>query len=178
MNTGMGSRAVCVLPSGPGKFSVFISTYPGFISINSNYPTFISNYPVFISQIYPREQVWLSGRVRGLWLKGLGFRATSTFSPVGSRSSNGMRMCVCVCVDGMNLKYALRWHIHISVHSVLCLNTGMGSRAVCVLPSGPRKFSVSLSTYPGFISINNNYPTFISNYPVSSRHLRTANWRG
>ena len=27
---------------------------------------------------------------------------------------------VCVCVDGMNLKYALRWHIHISVHSVLC----------------------------------------------------------
>ena len=29
-------------------------------------------------------------------------------------------LCVCVCVDGMNLKYALRWHIHISVHSVLC----------------------------------------------------------
>ena len=28
--------------------------------------------------------------------------------------------CVRVCVDGMNLKYALRWHIHISVHSVLC----------------------------------------------------------
>ena len=28
-------------------------------------------------------------------------------------------VCVCVCVDGMNLKYALRWHIHISVHSVL-----------------------------------------------------------
>ena len=22
-------------------------------------------------------------------------------------------MCVCVCVDGMNLKYALRWHIHV-----------------------------------------------------------------
>ena len=56
----------------------------------------------------------------------------STFSPVGSRSSNGMSecvcvcvcvcacQCVCVCVDGMNLKYALRWHIHISVHSVLC----------------------------------------------------------
>ena len=22
-------------------------------------------------------------------------------------------MCVCVCVDGMNLKYALCWHIHI-----------------------------------------------------------------
>ena len=26
----------------------------------------------------------------------------------------------CVFVDGMNLKYALPWHIHISVHSVLC----------------------------------------------------------
>ena len=40
----------------------------------------------------------------------------STFSPVGSQSSNGMRenvcvcMCACVCV----------WNIHISVHSVLC----------------------------------------------------------
>ena len=44
----------------------------------------------------------------------VGALAMSTFSPVGSRSSNGMRMCVCVraCVDGMNLKYALRWHIH------------------------------------------------------------------
>ena len=37
-------------------------------------------------------------------------------------------VCVCVsvsvsvsvCVDGMKLKYAARWHIHISVHSVLC----------------------------------------------------------
>ena len=50
--------------------------------------------------------------------------AMSTFSPVGSRSSNGMRMCVCVCVcvcvDGMNLKYTVHWHIHISVHSILC----------------------------------------------------------
>ena len=27
---------------------------------------------------------------------------------------------MCVCVDGMNLTYALRWHIHISVHFVLC----------------------------------------------------------
>ena len=26
---------------------------------------------------------------------------------------------ICVCVYGMNLKYALCWHIHISVHSVL-----------------------------------------------------------
>ena len=25
---------------------------------------------------------------------------------------------VCVCVDRMNLKYALRWHIHISVPSI------------------------------------------------------------
>ena len=33
-----------------------------------------------------------------------------------------VRACVrvCVCVDGMNLKYALRWQIHISVPSVLC----------------------------------------------------------
>ena len=28
--------------------------------------------------------------------------------------------CVCVCVDGMNLMYTLRWHIHTSVYSVLC----------------------------------------------------------
>ena len=59
--------------------------------------------------------------------------AMSTFSRVGLWSSNGMRMCVymcvcvymlccvcvCVCVYGMNLKYALCWHIHISVHSIL-----------------------------------------------------------
>ena len=38
--------------------------------------------------------------------------AMSTFGPVGSLSSNGVCVCVCV-VDGMNLKYALRWHIHI-----------------------------------------------------------------
>ena len=48
----------------------------------------------------------------------------STFNPVGLWPSDGMRMrvcvCVCVCVDGMNLKYALRWHVHISVYSVLC----------------------------------------------------------
>ena len=31
----------------------------------------------------------------------LAFLAVSTFSPIGSLSSNGMRMCV--CVDGMNL---------------------------------------------------------------------------
>ena len=31
-----------------------------------------------------------------------------------------MCVCVCVCVDGMNLKYALRWHIRTSVLSVLC----------------------------------------------------------
>ena len=41
--------------------------------------------------------------------------AMSTFSPVGPRSSNGMRMCARMCVC------ALCWHIHISVHSVLCL---------------------------------------------------------
>ena len=49
----------------------------------------------------------------------LAFLAVSTFSPIGSLSSNGMRICVCVC--GWNeLKYAQRWHIHISVHSILC----------------------------------------------------------
>ena len=51
----------------------------------------------------------------------------STFKPVLNWANvssvrgpqiNGMRMCVCVCVcvcvracvDGMNLKYAIRWH--------------------------------------------------------------------
>ena len=53
--------------------------------------------------------------------------AMSTFSPVGSQSSNDTRMCVCVCVCmracvcvyvyGMNLKYALCWHIHIIMSS-------------------------------------------------------------
>ena len=39
-------------------------------------------------------------------------------------------MCVCVCVDGMNLKYALRWRIHIShyhfipYHASAIHNTG------------------------------------------------------
>ena len=36
--------------------------------------------------------------------------AMSTFSPVGSLSSNGL---MCVCVDGMNLKYVLGCHFHI-----------------------------------------------------------------
>ena len=66
-----------------------------------------------------------------------GVWATSTFSPIGLLSSNGRRMlacvcvCVCVCVCacvrvrmcvcGQNkLKCALRWHVHISVHSKLC----------------------------------------------------------
>ena len=31
-----------------------------------------------------------------------------------------VRVCMPVCVDRMNLKYALRWHIHISVHSIQC----------------------------------------------------------
>ena len=52
--------------------------------------------------------------------------AMSTFRPAGSLSSNDIRKCVCVCVhacmcvDGMNLKCALHWHICISVYSVLC----------------------------------------------------------
>ena len=29
-------------------------------------------------------------------------------------------VCICVCVDRMILKYALCWHIHKSVHPVLC----------------------------------------------------------
>ena len=45
-----------------------------------------------------------------------GHSAISTFSPIGSWPWNGMR----VCVDRMNLKYALCWHIHISVHFMLC----------------------------------------------------------
>ena len=49
-----------------------------------------------------------------------GDRAMYTFSLVASLSANGMKLCVCVCVCGRNeLKYALRWHIHKSVHSVL-----------------------------------------------------------
>ena len=56
----------------------------------------------------------------------------SIFSPVGLQSSSCMNacvfVCVCmyvfvcvyVCVDGMNLTYMLRWHIHGSVHSMLC----------------------------------------------------------
>ena len=51
--------------------------------------------------------------------------AMSTFSPIGMWSSNAMRMCVCVCVcvDRMNLTFTLRWHIHVSVHSVLYTST-------------------------------------------------------
>ena len=33
---------------------------------------------------------------------------------------HGPQMRMCVWVDGMNLKYALYWHICISVHSVPC----------------------------------------------------------
>ena len=40
------------------------------------------------------------------------FNRQSTFSPVGSLSSNGL-MCVCVCADGINLKYVLWCHFHI-----------------------------------------------------------------
>ena len=68
-------------------------------------------------------------------------KAISTFSSVGSRSSEGMRMhankrecmracthlgvcvCVCVCVYGINFKCPLHWHIRISVHSVACQST-------------------------------------------------------
>ena len=59
--------------------------------------------------------------------------AISIFSPVSSQSPNGIRMCVCVCVrthtcacvDGMNLKCALRWHTHRPFHSMRsqCIHT-------------------------------------------------------
>ena len=55
----------------------------------------------------------------------------STFSPVGSQYGYEnvsvcvmlvcvVHVCACVCVDRMNLKYTLHWHIHISLHSILC----------------------------------------------------------
>ena len=49
--------------------------------------------------------------------------AMSTFSPISSvlkwYENAYVCVCVCVCVDRMNLKYALHWYIHISVHSIL-----------------------------------------------------------
>ena len=39
--------------------------------------------------------------------------------PLLSPSVRGLQM-VCVCVYRMNFKYTLHWHIHISVHSMLC----------------------------------------------------------
>ena len=61
-------------------------------------------------------------------------KALSTFSPVCMRVRvcvcvrACVRACVCACVhacacvrvDGMNLRYTLCWHIHISVHSIQC----------------------------------------------------------
>ena len=49
-----------------------------------------------------------------------GPQAMSAINSVGSQSSDGMRMCVCVCADRINFKCALCWHIHIPVHSMLC----------------------------------------------------------
>ena len=40
--------------------------------------------------------------------------------PLLALSVHGPQMRMCVWVDGMNLKYALCWHICISVHSVPC----------------------------------------------------------
>ena len=43
-------------------------------------------------------------------------------------------VCVCVrtrmCVDGMNLMYTLRWHICVSVHSVLYTSTHTHTRVL------------------------------------------------
>ena len=44
----------------------------------------------------------------------------STFSPVGSRSSNGMSVRVCVCTEWTWSMHYVGIYIHISVHSVLC----------------------------------------------------------
>ena len=41
----------------------------------------------------------------------------STFITVGSRSSDDMTMRE--CVDGINLKYALRWHIYIHLYQFI-----------------------------------------------------------
>ena len=72
---------------------------------------------VFI-HVCKRKWSSMSGKGHPALVK-LEFTAMSTFSPVGSLSSNCMRMCVCVCVcvDGMNLKYVLRWHIHMYISS-------------------------------------------------------------
>ena len=77
-----------------------------------------------------------------------------SFSPIGSQSLNGICVCVCVCVYGMNLKYALCWHIHISVHSVLCQcywaiqrSWFAGVNALCNLSR--KKFARGHSTLPG-----------------------------
>ena len=51
----------------------------------------------------------------------------SIFSPVGSWSPNGMRRCVCVCVQNVGMSTCQyipkRWHVHISVHFILCQTT-------------------------------------------------------
>ena len=65
-----------------------------------------------------RVSRWWCGEQR------LGFLAMSTFSPIGSWSSNGMRMCVCAslcaCVCGWNEleACAMLAYPHVSVHSV------------------------------------------------------------
>ena len=81
------------------------------------------------------EMIVTAPRILRCYLnKGIPRPAMSTFNSISSQSSDGMRMCMCVCVcvcvracmhtcvcvDGMNLKYAVCWHIHISVHSILC----------------------------------------------------------
>ena len=90
---------------------------------------------VFI-HVCKRKWSSMSGKGHPALVK-LEFTAMSTFSPVGSLSSNCMRMCVCVCVcvDGMNLKYVLRWHIHISVLSVLCQCYTHKRTHTCILKS-------------------------------------------
>ena len=91
---------------------------------------------------------------------GGGGGAMSTFSPVGSRSSNGMRMCVCVCV---------------------CVRVRACVRAcVCVCVCGRNELEVcSTLAYPPISSFRTMPVLYTrTRTHASSNHLRTANRRG
>ena len=53
-------------------------------------------------------------------MRNAGGNAMSNFNPVGSQSSNGMRMCVCVCGRNELEVCTMLAYPHISVHSGLC----------------------------------------------------------
>ena len=79
---------------------------------------------------------------------GMGWVAMSTFSLVGSRSSNGMRMCVCVC---------------------MCV-CGRNELEVCTTLVYPQISS--------FRAMPVLYTQAHTHTHTSSNHLRTANRRG